>query len=192
MDPGNRTTPRKPTEPPLFTSDTDKFKWRKDVRSWVRLVKRMAQGGCSKAKAVNNALGESLYLAVDDAGRNKLDRAIASGILTMDSEEAEMDQEDIVNTIIKVIAADSPTDGIKRLVSMLQDVHSCKRKQSEDPASYARRFEGLASLYLNNCHSHSADQDSQLFAMILLENAQLPAGTFDNIILQLISTANTR
>jgi len=67
MGPGIQTTPRKPIDPSIFTSNIDKFSWRKDVRSWARLVKKMAQGGCNKAKAVNAALAENLYIAVDDA-----------------------------------------------------------------------------------------------------------------------------
>lgn len=192
MGPAMTITPRKPTDPPPFTLVTNKFKWRQQVRTWVRIVKRMSDGGCKIAKATNSALGDSLYLAVDESSRYLLDHALHTGELSLDPAEDDPDQSKMIEKILDIVAEESPTESIKRLVSMMQDVHQCVRHNNESPIVFARRFKGLASLYLNNCHSGNTIQDSQLFAMILLQNAKLPETTMNHLILQLISESTTK
>lgn len=85
-----------------------------------------------------------------------------------------------------------PTENVKHLVNMMKDVHKWKRRNDEAPFIFARGFKGLASLYMNNANSCDSAQDSQLFAMILLENAALVESTTNHIILQLISKTSSK
>jgi len=121
-----------------------------------------------------------------------LDLSISNGILNFDSEEGNEAQNVFIDAIIEILASDSPTDGVKRLARMMKDIYNCKRKSSEDPSAFAWRLEGLVSLYLNHCYKETAEQDTQVFAMVLLENANLSPITQDNLILQLTtSVVNT-
>jgi len=57
---------------------------------------------------------------------------------------------------------------------------------------YARRFQSLALDYMNHCDANVAEQDSQSFAMLLLENAKIPASVYSTVVTQLVTTATTR
>lgn len=72
---------------------------------------------------------------------------------------------------------------------MSQGIYKYKRARSQSYAAYAEHFRGIAQAYLNHCHSGSDSQDSQNFAMILLENANLPASTYNNIVSILVGGA---
>ncbi|CAN8071210.1 unnamed protein product [Agarophyton chilense] len=150
----------------------------------------MATGGCKHAKATQSALGNNLYLAVDELTRYLLDHAIETGILDLKPDVTDPLQCKMIDTFISIVAEDTPTESVQRLVSMLQNVHNCTRKYSESSSTYARWFKGRASLYLNNCSKRNFMQDTQLFAMILLKNIRLPEITLNYIILQLISEAS--
>lgn len=39
----------------------------------------------------------------------------------------------LINNIVELIAKDSPTHGIRRLVKVSQDIHQCTRTKSEKP-----------------------------------------------------------
>lgn len=78
-----------------------------------------------------NSLGIMLYSAMHFSFVQVIDRAVATGELQMvcdDDDVVTIDQKKVVEKIIDLVAKDSVTDGIRRLVRMSQDVHSCKRK----------------------------------------------------------------
>lgn len=189
MGPAVTAAPRKSYDPPPFTADVDKFKWRSEVRSWARYIRKLAKNECTKSKARASALGEALYDVVDESAQHELDHAIATGILDLDPEENGPSQDDILETIMKIIAPDSPTESVKRISTMMMNIHACKRGDNEGLAAYTRRFRGLAKLYLNHSNSGPSTQDSQIFAMTLLENAHIPETTYDYIVLQMINEA---
>ena len=70
---------------------------------------------------------------------------------------------------------------------MLKEIYICKRKNKESPAMFANRFQGLALKYLNHCNPTSSKQEIQNFAILLLENANIPASVYSSIISQLAS-----
>lgn len=79
-------------DPPRFNKDTDKFKWRSQLRTYAELLKTMAHADCKKSKARLKAMGYSIYLSVDNATRNKLDRAIRNSQLSLKPNEYDLDQ----------------------------------------------------------------------------------------------------
>lgn len=89
--------------------------------------------------------------------------------------------------MLDIVAEDTPTENVKRLVVMMHDIHKCIRQSKESPIAFARRFKGLACLYMTNCNTGSSARDGQLFAMLLIENAHLPDSTTNHIILQLVN-----
>ena len=117
--------------------------------------------------------------------------AIAENKLSL-SVTDQAKQDEMIKVVMNEVAADTPTDNIKRLLRYMQQIHNCKRKDGEEPEIFARRFQGIASQYLVSCNRKHGKQDDQLFAMVLLENAGLPDYTLDNIVLQLIASAKER
>lgn len=195
MGPGEGATPNRILIAPRLTTTTDKLKWRTDVRMWATSVELYANGGDTRSKGMMSALGITLYHAVDEAYRSKLDRAIAAGTLKLkpDADDTPKKvQQAAIETIIEIVAKDSVTDSIRRLVQMMRDIYTCKRKTGETPAAFSRRFQGLALKYLNHCGSTSTENDSQNFAMLLLENSNIPSSVYSSIVTQLVSKANER
>ena len=183
-------TPRKPEDPPPLIPNMDKLRWRTQVKNWIKYVRALAKGGCTEWKAKSSAVLYILYQSLEDSFRNTLDAAIATDRLNLQVED-EAQQDAMLKILLNEIAADTPTDGIKRLLRYMQNIHACKRKEDEEPEAFAKRFQGVASQYLASCHNNN-QQNNELFAMVLLENAALPDHTLDNIVLQLIATAKER
>ena len=143
----------------------------------------MAKSGDVNAKALSTLLGELLHGAMDEANADKIGRAISNDLLNLNPQDD--DQVKVIESIINLVAADSATEGVRRLVKIMRDLYSCRRNQGEDLAIFAKRFEALATLYLNNNHGKNEENDRQIFAMLLLENACLPDTLFETIFFQL-------
>lgn len=75
---------------------------------------------------------------------------------------------------------------------MMRKLYGCTRKPQESTAMHARRFQILALEYLNLCDANTTEQDSQNFAMLLLDNARIPALVYSTVDTQLISNATAR
>ena len=97
-----------------------------------------------------------------------------------------------VDDIIELVAQDSPTDSIRRLVKMLREVFACVRKEGETPSNFARRFRSIAFTYLNECSSAHSQQDTQNFAVLLLENSKLLADVYSSVINRLVASVTQR
>ena len=195
MGPGEGATPNRILIALRLTTTTDKLKWRTDVRMWATSVELYANGGDMRSKGMMYALGITFYHAVDEAYRSKLDRAIAAGTLKLKpgaDDTPKNVQQAAIETIIEIVAKDSVTDSIRRLVQMMRDIYTCKRKNEETPAAFARRFQGLVFKYLNHCGSTSTENGSQNFAMLLLENSNIPSSVYSFIVTQVVSKANER
>ena len=187
--------------PPKLTGETDKYQWRTDVKTWAQVVKLYAKGGENRAKGMLNALGLTLYLSLQRDQRNIIDNAAHSQGVTLNLYE-DTEQENLTDTakvqfklvekIVQLVAKDSPTDGIRRLVRVSQDIHQCIRGKNEKPHIFARKFQGAAKQYLNMCSAAQGATESQNFAILLLENAKLQSATFNNIVTQLITKSAAR
>eukprot|EP00737_Agarophyton_chilense_P000191 gb/GEZJ01000219.1/.p2 GENE.gb/GEZJ01000219.1/~~gb/GEZJ01000219.1/.p2 ORF type:complete len:409 (-),score=32.31 gb/GEZJ01000219.1/:2922-4148(-) len=192
MGPAMTVSPRKPTDPPPFDSTTVKFKWRNKVCHWGRIVKRMSDGGFKYARATWSALVDTLYLAVDDSVKQLLDHTILEGFLSLDRSEDDEDSSKMIEKMLNIVAEDTPTENVKRLVMMMKNIHQCTRAATETPIEYARRFQGLASIYLTHSNAGNSTQNGQLFSMLLIENARLPEATTNHIVLQLVNDTTQR
>ena len=181
---------------PCLTPVTDKFIWRERVGFWVQYVRSCARGGDWRAKGVANNLGITLFMALDYSFQEVIKSAMQNGEIVLvddgDEDEAKLDQTKIVQQIVHMVAKDSDTDGIRRLVKMNRDVYSCIRDQSESYETFAERFRGLAQTYLNHCHAGDTTQQSQVFAMLLFENAKLPTTVYNSVITVVIADAKSR
>lgn len=187
--------------PPKLTPETDKYQWRVDVQTWKQMVKLYAKGGDSRAKGMLNALALTLYFSLERNQRNIVDNAMQDRLVSLntddDAEEISTNamariQFECVDDIVNLVAKDTPTDGIRRLVKISQGIHKCVRINCEKPHAFARRFQGMAKQYLNMSNSANGEKESQNFAILLLENAQLPSSTFNNIVTQLVTKSSSK
>ena len=72
----------------------------------------------------------------------------------------------MLKTLLKEIAADTPVDGIGRLLRYMQNIHACQRKDDKEPEAFEKRFQGVASQYLASSYKNN-QQNNELFAMVL-------------------------
>lgn len=100
-----------------------------------------------------------------------------------------MAQKKTFENLSFIVAKDSPTDRIRRLVSVIKDVYTCRVGNDDSFEQFAERFRGHPQTYLNRCHSTQAIKN-QKFAMIVLEYATRPTTPFNNIVGLLVSGAN--
>ena len=96
-----------------------------------------------------------------------------------------------METIISVIAKDSPTEKVRQELDMLTDVHTCIRKGDEQPADFVSRFKGAVARYVN--HTAGIDEStSRQFAVMLIRNAQLTADNANTVSLQLVMLSQAK
>ena len=64
---------------------------------------------------------------------------ITAGIINLDTTDEESEggvERNVVQDIISIVAKDSPTDSVRRLVQMMRAVYACTRKDAEPTALY--------------------------------------------------------
>lgn len=71
-------------------------------------------------------------------------------------------------------------------------MHACIRYQNEILDKFTVRYRGVASNYMDLANVSCSSQDSQLLAMVLLENAQLTSDSLQGAKLQLVQQAQQR
>ena len=190
-------TPTNLIQPPRLSSSTSKYEWRRTVRVWARRVQEYARGGDSKSQGVANSLGLTLYAFLEHSFQQVVDRAIDVGQLRIETtnytnkDTPDPEQLIIVEKIISLVAKDTRTDSVRRLVRLNRQIQHCTRKESETYRQYAERFRGLAQEYLNAIGARNEDQNSQTFALLLLENAHLPQTTFNTLVTSLVGRVRT-
>lgn len=181
---------------PVLGPDTDMYSWREEVQLWATTVERFASGGDKRAKGIRNNFGLTLFNAIDTVLASKVERAVTAGLLSLHPENGDgidgTARQNMNRRIINIVAKDTPTDGIRRLMQMMRNVYNCTRKHGEWTELYERRFQSLELEYLNHCEAVAAERDSQNFSMLLLENANIPASDYNAVVNQLVSNANNR
>jgi len=170
--------------PPLLPGQ-DRQKWRRDVTSWMDFISRRAHAGEKKSAATLATLAYVLYGGLHSSYQNVLDHARDRGFLKFDADASR--QRAVVEQIIDLIGRDTPLETINRLLNAYQKVHTCVRYDTEQPSKYATRFRGLASLYLSLAGVSARQQESQLLAMVMLQNARLSQDTQNAVKLQLVT-----
>ena len=127
---------------------------------------------------------------LDENSKRKVDTAVNR--MNINIEAPPEQQEDMVEKILQLVAPDRPNDRVKRLQNLVKEIHMCTRKTTEDPAVYTSRFEGLAHDYLSQSSGQQGQLESQIFALMLIDNAKLPAQTVNALTLQLTADAKQR
>lgn len=80
-------------------------------------------------------------------------------------------------SIVKLVAADSLTAHITRLLSSFQNSTACKRKPNENLSIFLSHFSGLAAKHFVHAQTPPLPQTEQALAITLLNNADLGEGT---------------
>ena len=147
MGPDAQATQTSVLTPPKLNSQTDKYQWRSDVRTWTRIIKQYTRGGDTRAKGLLSALALTLYFSLDRDQRNIIDNAVSCKQISLeiddDANEPEQlslaatakEQFKLVGEIVQLVAKDTPTDAIRRLVKTSQDIYHCTRDRSENDSS---------------------------------------------------------
>lgn len=174
---------------PKLVPGQDRKRWRRDVLEWVSFTKDRAESGEKTAMANVRTMGYLLYHSLHTDYKAVLDHARDNGELVLAGGE---NQENAVKTIISLVGEDTPIDVTNRILASYQKLHACQRSDGEATSKFADRFRGLASEYMALAGISANGKDSQLIAMVLLQNAKLDENTSNAITIQLVAKAEAR
>lgn len=176
-----------------LTPNTDKFKYPKAVRMGAHHVRVSANGWPGSSRRMASGLRYNLYAAMEYSFQQVVDHSLNPGELKLSHDDdtplTTAEQRGALEELLSTVLKDYATDGLRRLVSMNKDVYTCRRGADERSQLFAETFRGHAQNYHIHFHSSHAMQDTENFAMIVLENAKLPTSTFNNIGSLLVSGA---
>jgi hypothetical protein len=181
--------PRKPDEAPPLYPGADHFRWSRQVSAWVSYIQRRAEAGDKTCKSHAATLSDLLYAAVHPSYQKVLELAKST---TLDFFVSTEKQIGVVQEIVRLIGYETAIEAISRLLKAYKAVHACIRYPNEPLDKFAVRYRGVASNYTDLANVSCNSQDSQLLAMVLLENAQLIPDTLQRAKLQLVQQAQQR
>lgn len=175
-----------------LTTKTDKFKYRIDVRMWMQRVKVFANGGDTRAKGIANGYGHALYASMDTPYQKIIEAEIQLQKLTLGPVEDDQvlsyqEHKEKIEQILLVVAKESQAGAAKRFISTERKVFTRKRKKSETYTDFEERFRVIAQEHLNCLQHAPSDQEKQIIALVLLDNAELPDNTYNNLLSILIN-----
>lgn len=188
LNPGHHLTP------PKFLPEEDKLKWRKDVRCWAKTIQACSEGGDTKAKGMLSALGMILFRSLPTSRQEIIEKSIRTGEFTLDPSDPAYPKNsmDVIDSIINLVAKDSPMDAIKRLAQLNKAASTCVRRHKEPTSSFLERYILPAQTYLNLINADKSSAESQNLAMTLLSNANLPPETFSSVMASLVMATKSR
>jgi hypothetical protein len=181
--------PRKPDEAPPLYPGADRFRWRRQVSAWVSYIQRRAEAGDKTCKSHAATLSDLLYAAVHPSYQKVLELATST---TLDFSVSTEKQPAVVQEIVRLIGYETAIEATSRLLTAYKAVHACIRFPNEPLDKFTVRYRGVASHYMDLANVSCNSQDSQLLAMVLLENAQLTPDTLQGAKLQLVQQAQQR
>jgi hypothetical protein len=181
--------PRKPDEAPPLYPGADRFRWRRQVSAWVSYIQRRADAGDKTCKSHAATLSDLLYAAAHPSYQKVLELAKSA---SLDFSVPTEKQPDVVQEIVRLIGYETPIEATSRLLTAYKEVHACIRYPSETLDKFTVRYRGVASNYMDLANVSCNSQDSQLLALVLLENAQLTPDTLQGAKLQLVQQAQQR
>ena len=174
--------------PHFITNETPKARYRDALRMWIQMLFMFSEVD-SKSKAMLKGAGHLIYMACDDYAQQMLRSAEKSGTLSLKGEQNDPEKQLLVESIINVIAKESPTELVRLEVDLLTAIHNCKRNRKESPHSFANRFNGTVARYVNQT-TKLTDLTSRQFAITMLRNATLNPVTLNALMFQLTSKAD--
>jgi hypothetical protein len=181
--------PRKPEEAPPLYPGADRFRWRRQVVAWMSYIQRRADAGDKTCKSHAATLSDLLYAAAHPSYQKVLELAKSASLYFSVPTEK---QPDVVQRIVRLIGYETPIEATSRLLAAYKAVHACIRYPNETLDRFTVRYRGVASNDMDLANVDCSSQDSQLLAMVLLENAQLTPDTLQGAKLQLVQQAQQR
>lgn len=183
-----------PIHPPKFlTNKTNKKEYRDSIRAWIQMMNSFAQAD-SKYRAHVQGAGHLIFMMCDMTSKEILKQAETDGKLTLKGNESDPTRTALVESIVEVLATESPTEAVRHEVDILSDIVACVRRKDEAPREFATRFRGVIARYVNATKMLSPPVSRQ-FAVMMLRNAELSSDTMNAIMFQLSSlgkpTSNT-
>jgi hypothetical protein len=180
---------RKPKEAPPLYPGADRFRWRRQVAAWVSYIHRRADAGDKTCKSHAATLSDLLYAAAHPSYQKVLELAKSA---SLDFSVPTEKQPEVGQEIVRLIGYETPIEATSRLLAAYKAVHACIRYPNETLDKFTVRYRGVASNYMDLANVSCSSQDSQLLAMVLLENAQLTPDTLQGAKLQLVQQAQQR
>ena len=180
---------RKPEDAPSLYPGADRFRWRRQVAAWVSYIQRRADAGDKTCKSHAATLSDLLYAAAHPSYQKVLELAKSA---SLDFSVSTEKQPAVVQEIVRLIGYESPIEATSRLLAAYKAVHACIRYPNETLDKFTVRYRGVASNYMDLANVSCSSQDSQLLAMVLLENAQLTSDSLQGAKLQLVQQAQQR
>lgn len=92
-----------------------------------------------------------------------------------DDDHLKFDQHrKVVKQILLLVAKDSTSYSIRRMITFNRELFNCKRKDGESFRTFAERCRGVAQSYLSCLKRRPTHQEKQHRALVILKNARLP------------------
>jgi len=188
--PGEHSSVRSASEPPLFIANTDLYAWRKAVADWVDYLRAGSARGLDKyIKTKFETAGRYLYQSLPSEQKLRIDHA---QLTSSSFDYRQDDQVEAVQQIVDLIAKDPPTTVVTRLIDSFVKVQGCRRRKDQAIAPYVSKFVALASKHLIYSGATSESQVGEVMAITLLNNANLDRSTHQTATMQMIQTATQR
>jgi hypothetical protein len=174
---------RKPEEAPPLYPGADRFRWRSQVAAWMSFIQRRADAGDNTCKSHAATLSDLLDAAPNPSYQKVLELSKSA---SLDFSVPTEKQPDIVQEIVRHLGYETPIEAISRLLAVYKAVHACIRYPNQTLDNFTVRYRGVASNYMDLDNVSCSSKDSQLLAMVLLENPQLTPDTLQVAKLQLV------
>jgi hypothetical protein len=165
---------RKPEEASPLYPGADRFRWRGQVSAWVSYIHRRADAGDKLCKSHAATFSDLLYAAAHPSYQKVLELSKSA---SLDFPVPAEKQPDVVQDILRLIGFETPIEATSRLLEAYKAVHACIRYSKEALDKFTVIYRGVASNYMDLANLSCNRKDSQLLALVLLENAQLTPDT---------------
>ena len=158
------------------------------MHTWVTHLRNAARNEDRVAKTLRMELVSVLRSRMSVDLQEVVNGLDAEGVIDVDNADPAV-QEEYLSVVLDKVAYDTPTEGVNRIAEAFQRTHSCKRGPNEQVATYVARFRGAAARYLSLSKLSPRSRESQLLALVLIQNAGLDETTQNNVKLQLAHMA---
>lgn len=111
--------------------------------------------------------------------------------MTLKGDADDPDRTKLLKKIFYTIAHEKASERIQREVGLLNDTHQCEHENSDDPGTYANKFEARIWKYVHQKNTRIPSYDNQ-WALLLLQNADPTSYTCNSITFHLKTGAEMR
>lgn len=172
-------------DPPALS---EKLEYRHAMERWVKTIATLAKAGNSQAVCLSAVMAEVVMASLPPELNAMVTTRVAQGEINLDAGTFG-GQLKAVQSIVKLIASDSPTEHVDRIANAYAEVSECKRKKGEAVKIYATRFYSKAQTYLRIAGGDESDAGGLVLALVFVENALLTPETRQQVKLQLQQAA---